>query len=710
MICIRAFGHLVPKVSRQHIHTITRHSLEQSRAVLGRKSVHACASHRAFSSTPSLWKQIDDEKDVLQTSTVAASHQASHVSTEGKDMLAVKEAGAVITTVEEVPKHSSGSVDPHVNAIDDASLADEKADREERAVVQPPPPEASQQDTPPTLAIPTVTSEQTEQTTEESSVGESEENEVEIVEDTILIEPGNGLYLKNGLAHISKLQAVIHSYSHEHCEEILRDIFAENEARVLGLDIEWTGSRPPSLLQISKDNVTYLLHLAYFKDIPQALANLLEDRTVLKVGNAVVEDAEKLHAHYGLVTRGLVELYKLPETFGHVHRRIRSLGGMAAALLNTHVSKEKAVSVSQWDSIKLSLKQIEYACQDGWLGYAILMALYKQHGGPGQSIYEFVASNGGLVGIDREPLTQEYFKGFSLPTGSCVFNFDIPTALVKLDFYTLPSALSDSPPEPKVKPEYHATLIRREMRSKKKKVSETDKARRGLNQQLREEEQNLTKKTKEKQKRGREERGTEGAQQKEGKVMVPGREGERGEERETTGSGSYICGDSSSHDPASKHIDYMHYVLGLMDPAAQVVTMPSPTGQNDDYIYVVVNTQDGFIAQGQIHPKAHIALYSAVVSAISNFPPGFRHSSTIKLNEFESLLINYMNYHRPGTEIEVTKDRKSDFRVCVAGILEVTGSTLSQAWAEACIKLGLVTKNRKLIPHQLLVPPPNYKF
>ena len=136
-----------------------------------------------------------------------------------------------------------------------------------------------------------------------------------------------------------------------------------------------------SLLQLSASDKAFLFRLNKI-GLPQELAALLADGSVIKTGAAIHDDIKVLQIRQKFMPAGFVELQALVGKYG-----IKELGlkKMAAIILGFRISKRQ--QVTDWDAMQLTPAQIVYAATDAWICYKIytklmnnrdLIALYQK--------------------------------------------------------------------------------------------------------------------------------------------------------------------------------------------------------------------------------------------------------------------------------------------------------------------------------------------
>lgn len=149
-----------------------------------------------------------------------------------------------------------------------------------------------------------------------------------------------------------------------------------SEIRVLGLDCEWVTKgkrRPVALLQLATpDGLCTLFRLCRLKEVPKDLAEVLEDKSILKVGVAVHGDAQNLYVDYGVICRGFLDLRYLAR---HLGQQPTGLAALASTHLGLELEKAWQIRCSDWETDVLSEDQIKYASLDAYAGVEIFKAL-----------------------------------------------------------------------------------------------------------------------------------------------------------------------------------------------------------------------------------------------------------------------------------------------------------------------------------------------
>ncbi|XP_077546846.1 exonuclease 3'-5' domain-containing protein 2-like [Haemaphysalis longicornis] len=158
------------------------------------------------------------------------------------------------------------------------------------------------------------------------------------------------------------------------------------QSNVLGLDCEWVTAgkcrRNVALLQLAPTaDFSVLLRLCkMFPDgagdaeelFPESLKNVLNDDSIVKVGVAVCDDADKLLRDYGLPVRGCLDLRHVLRFFPELrHYPVGGLKTQARTILGVRADKSKLLTCSNWEADSLSAAQVNYAAADVLLSVQI---------------------------------------------------------------------------------------------------------------------------------------------------------------------------------------------------------------------------------------------------------------------------------------------------------------------------------------------------
>lgn len=138
-------------------------------------------------------------------------------------------------------------------------------------------------------------------------------------------------------------------------------------AGTIGFDTETRPSFHPgvtyrvSLLQLSTEEVCYLFRLNKIP-LSKPILQLLEDRSVLKIGADVAGDLRSLRQLRHFRDGGFIDLQSIAQEWGIGEKSLRKL---SAIVLGKRVSK--AQRLSNWEAASLTEKQQLYAATDAWV-------------------------------------------------------------------------------------------------------------------------------------------------------------------------------------------------------------------------------------------------------------------------------------------------------------------------------------------------------
>ncbi len=148
-----------------------------------------------------------------------------------------------------------------------------------------------------------------------------------------------------------------------------------SKERYLGFDTETKPSfkkgegNTISLLQISTTEEAFLFRINK-TGLPKVLTNLLENRSILKIGVGIRDDLKGLNKVTKFKPAGFIELQDMVKAFGI---DTFSLKGLAALVLNVRISKRQRLS--NWEMELLTQAQIDYAATDAWAALMIFNEL-----------------------------------------------------------------------------------------------------------------------------------------------------------------------------------------------------------------------------------------------------------------------------------------------------------------------------------------------
>jgi hypothetical protein len=148
--------------------------------------------------------------------------------------------------------------------------------------------------------------------------------------------------------------------------------------KIVGFDLEWRPNfrkgmdNKTALIQLCTDNGCLIIQMLFLNFIPEALVRFLKDPGVKLVGVGIERDVVKLRNDHGLECRGQLELGTLAvERFERRELKEAGLKGLAMEVLGLSLAKPKSISMSNWACRTLQEKQVEYACIDAYVSFAI---------------------------------------------------------------------------------------------------------------------------------------------------------------------------------------------------------------------------------------------------------------------------------------------------------------------------------------------------
>ncbi len=124
-----------------------------------------------------------------------------------------------------------------------------------------------------------------------------------------------------------------------------------------------------ALLQLSSETEAFLFRLQEL-GLPQAVADILADTHITKVGAAVGEDIHGLQHYCSFEPHRFMDLQSFADQYGIREKSVRK---MAAIILGRKVSK--AQQCSNWEAEPLSDAQLLYAATDAWICVKMYKAL-----------------------------------------------------------------------------------------------------------------------------------------------------------------------------------------------------------------------------------------------------------------------------------------------------------------------------------------------
>ena len=173
-------------------------------------------------------------------------------------------------------------------------------------------------------------------------------------------------------------------------ETWLRTHITDCSASAVGFDIEWKPQfvskkrggteNKTAVLQLGVDTSCLVLHIHHMSKLPNLLVSILEDATVLKIGSGIKQDMSKLRRDRGLVCHGVVDTQDVAKSLDPSSTQKVGLKALAERFLGITLAKSKQVSTSNWENFPLTLRQIEYAALDAWLGLKVFNAIEQSKG------------------------------------------------------------------------------------------------------------------------------------------------------------------------------------------------------------------------------------------------------------------------------------------------------------------------------------------
>jgi len=146
-------------------------------------------------------------------------------------------------------------------------------------------------------------------------------------------------------------------------------------AELLGFDTETKPSfkkgrtNKVALLQLSDKKRAYLFRINNM-GLPDEIAEILADSSVIKAGVAIHDDIKALRAVNKFTAGGFIELQDYVKDYGIESSGLRKL---SAIILGFKISKRQ--QVSNWEAAQLTEAQLHYAATDAWVCYEIYKKL-----------------------------------------------------------------------------------------------------------------------------------------------------------------------------------------------------------------------------------------------------------------------------------------------------------------------------------------------
>eukprot|EP00435_Cladocopium_sp_Y103_P048528 s781_g14.t1 len=153
-------------------------------------------------------------------------------------------------------------------------------------------------------------------------------------------------------------------------ERIIGACCATSEPCFVGFDTEWGSQGQVALVQLATESMCLLCLLpeVSLHDCPSLMA-MLSNPHHIKVGVAVVLDADLLKEQFKIEVRGCLDLSRLAAREGEVSSsQPLGLAALTQLLLGFELSKDPAIRRSNWGQRPLSQQQLEYAARDALAG------------------------------------------------------------------------------------------------------------------------------------------------------------------------------------------------------------------------------------------------------------------------------------------------------------------------------------------------------
>lgn len=160
---------------------------------------------------------------------------------------------------------------------------------------------------------------------------------------------------------------------------------------VIGFDTETKPSfkkgtpNKMALMQLSTDDRCYLFRLCRL-GIPEALAQLIQNPDVLKIGLSVHDDFHVMHRSVSIEPRGFIDLQNMAKDYNIADI---SLQKIYAILFSQKISKSQRLT--NWEAPALTKSQQMYAAIDAWACLKIFNYLKSGQFNPAESPYKITA-------------------------------------------------------------------------------------------------------------------------------------------------------------------------------------------------------------------------------------------------------------------------------------------------------------------------------
>lgn len=116
-----------------------------------------------------------------------------------------------------------------------------------------------------------------------------------------------------------------------------------------------------AIIQLATAKCVFLIRLKKL-GFPVELANILSDKSILKIGMGILQDMKGLKKLRKFTPDGFVDLATMTAKMGYKCEGVKKL---SALILGVQISKRQ--QVSNWEAEELSEAQIIYAATDAWV-------------------------------------------------------------------------------------------------------------------------------------------------------------------------------------------------------------------------------------------------------------------------------------------------------------------------------------------------------
>ena len=211
--------------------------------------------------------------------------------------------------------------------------------------------------------------------------GQTHTNETQLIDDEAE-EKSPGIYT---LPYPAEGVKVVYTADPVEAETWLRNNITDCSAQAVGFDIEWKlqcvykakdgVENKTAILQLGLESSCLVLHLCNLKSPPKLLRSILNDKTILKVGNAMPQNVKKLQRDTGLTCNGTLDTREMAQSMGTNAPQKLGIKSLARHFLGIDLGKPKSVSKSNWERYPLTARQIHYAALDAWIAFKIYQHL-----------------------------------------------------------------------------------------------------------------------------------------------------------------------------------------------------------------------------------------------------------------------------------------------------------------------------------------------